>query len=132
MRRRSSFVLFVLVAALVGSVAPPARADVAVLSLDGRGFGHGVGLSQWGAKYAADAGASVEQILATFYPGTELTTAGGAVRVGLLQAADRQATLQFPQGGEVRSPRSGPQAAGFPVSVPPGGSVVVRFDGAYR
>jgi stage II sporulation protein D len=39
----------------------------------GRGSGHGVGLSQWGAKGMAENGWSYRQILLHFYPGTELT-----------------------------------------------------------
>lgn len=38
----------------------------------GRGSGHGVGLSQWGAKGMAENGYSYRQILRHFYPGTEL------------------------------------------------------------
>lgn len=38
----------------------------------GRGAGHGVGLSQWGAKGMAEGGFSYEKILQHFYPGTEL------------------------------------------------------------
>ncbi|CAG0929450.1 hypothetical protein PLCT1_01054 [Planctomycetaceae bacterium] len=41
----------------------------------GRGSGHGVGLSQWGAKGMAENGYSYRQILLHFYPGTELTKA---------------------------------------------------------
>lgn len=41
----------------------------------GRGSGHGVGLSQWGAKGMAENGYSYRQILRHFYPGTELTKA---------------------------------------------------------
>lgn len=39
----------------------------------GRGFGHGVGLSQYGAKNRADAGHSYAQILGFYYPHTTLT-----------------------------------------------------------
>lgn len=39
----------------------------------GKGSGHGVGLSQWGAKGMAENGYSYRQILEHFYPGTELT-----------------------------------------------------------
>lgn len=39
------------------------------LSLEGRGFGHGVGLCQWGAKALADQGKNFGQILAHYYPG---------------------------------------------------------------
>lgn len=39
----------------------------------GKGSGHGVGLSQWGAKGMAEKGYSYRQILLHFYPGTSLT-----------------------------------------------------------
>ncbi len=38
----------------------------------GKGYGHGVGMSQWGAKHLGDSGASFDQILAAYYPGTKL------------------------------------------------------------
>jgi stage II sporulation protein D len=38
----------------------------------GSGFGHGVGMSQWGARAMARQGASYRRILARFYPGTQL------------------------------------------------------------
>lgn len=37
-----------------------------------RGYGHGVGLSQWGAKALAQQGQSYQEILAHYYPGTTL------------------------------------------------------------
>ena len=37
-----------------------------------KGYGHGVGMSQWGAKALAEQGASYAEILAHYYPGTEL------------------------------------------------------------
>ncbi len=40
----------------------------------GRGWGHGVGLCQWGAKGMAEQGATAEEIIAFFYPGTTLTS----------------------------------------------------------
>lgn len=42
-------------------------------TLTGGGFGHGVGMSQNGAKAMGREGASFEQILLQFYPGCELT-----------------------------------------------------------
>ena len=44
----------------------------------GRGFGHGVGMSQWGAQGMALAGASYEEILKHYYTGISLTNIGGA------------------------------------------------------
>ncbi|MBT9259126.1 MAG: stage II sporulation protein D [Clostridiales bacterium] len=43
------------------------------LTLTTRGWGHGVGLSQYGADAMARRGAGYAQILAHYYPGTELT-----------------------------------------------------------
>ena len=37
----------------------------------GKGFGHGVGMSQWGAKGMADSGKTHKAILSLYYPGTE-------------------------------------------------------------
>ena len=37
-----------------------------------RGYGHGVGLSQWGAKALAEQGQSYADILAHYFPGTQL------------------------------------------------------------
>jgi stage II sporulation protein D len=45
---------------------------------DGKGFGHGVGMSQWGAQGMALAGASAEQILTHYYQGIAITSVGGA------------------------------------------------------
>ena len=38
----------------------------------GKGFGHGVGLSQYGALDLANAGVPAELIISTYFPGTEL------------------------------------------------------------
>jgi stage II sporulation protein D len=43
----------------------------------GKGFGHSVGMSQWGAQGMALRGADYEQILKHYYQGIELTTVGG-------------------------------------------------------
>ncbi|MBP5211815.1 MAG: hypothetical protein J6Z30_03050 [Pyramidobacter sp.] len=54
-------------------VVPTGASSVRVagsVTLYGRGWGHGVGLSQWGAKAMADHGWSAEKILNFYYPGT--------------------------------------------------------------
>ncbi len=38
--------------------------------LDGKGYGHGVGLSQYGSQFAAKAGYTYTEILSIYYPGT--------------------------------------------------------------
>lgn len=50
-------------------------AEGGVFVFKGKGSGHGVGLSQWGAKGMADNGAGYREILEHFYPGTELEKA---------------------------------------------------------
>lgn len=45
-----------------------------VISVYGRGWGHGVGMSQWGAKRMADQGLKVVDIVKFYYPGTTLTS----------------------------------------------------------
>lgn len=40
--------------------------------LNGKGHGHGVGLSQYGAQYAAKSGYTYDQILSIYFPGTIL------------------------------------------------------------
>ncbi len=42
---------------------------------DGRGFGHGVGLCQWGAQGKADRGWKAEEILKFYYPDSTLLPA---------------------------------------------------------
>jgi stage II sporulation protein D len=120
------------IATAVLVTAGPARAAVPVVVLDGSGFGHGVGLSQWGAEHMARAGATVEEILGTFYQGASLGEATGPVRVAVHHPAGSTTTLSFPQGGEVRSPLEGEQAPGFPVPVAPNGRVRITFDGSYH
>ncbi|HVF74834.1 MAG TPA: SpoIID/LytB domain-containing protein [Acidimicrobiales bacterium] len=105
--------------------------SVPVVSIDGKGFGHGVGMAQDGAYWMGKGGATTPQILGHFYPGTALGTASGEVRVVVLPpVAANEALLSFPSGGEVRDARGGAQSPGFPVAVPAGGVVRVRFDGA--
>ena len=40
----------------------------------GRGWGHGVGMCQWGARGMAQAGESWQEILAHYYPGAEIAS----------------------------------------------------------
>jgi len=40
--------------------------------LSGNGFGHGVGLCQWGTRVMGQVGASSEQIVAFYFPGTSI------------------------------------------------------------
>jgi SpoIID/LytB domain protein len=59
------------------------------LRLTGHGYGHGRGMSQYGAEGAARAGLSAAQILDFYYPGT--TSAQAAGKMGVLIGADTSA-----------------------------------------
>ncbi len=84
MKRAISAAVFVALAIVP---APGAAAAGPSFAIGGRGWGHGVGMSQWGAKGLADGGATGKQILAHFYAGTALgtPTLPGTIRVGLIQ-----------------------------------------------
>jgi stage II sporulation protein D len=57
-----------------------------VFVVNGGGYGHGVGMSQWGACGQAQAGRSYGQILAHYYRGTQLGTASvSSIRVLLAE-----------------------------------------------
>jgi stage II sporulation protein D len=45
----------------------------ATLVITGKGWGHGVGLCQWGAKGAADSGMDEDAILRRYYPGADIS-----------------------------------------------------------
>lgn len=89
-------VLAALVAGLVGLVVPqPARATSAAevypvpgsgtYELSGLGFGHGIGMSQFGAEGMGRLGKSYRQILKFYYPGTRFAEVDRSrkIRVGL-------------------------------------------------
>jgi stage II sporulation protein D len=59
--------------ALKSTLFVPVAQD-GVVRFEGRGWGHGVGLSQFGAKGMADRGYTYPQILDHYYPGTALAT----------------------------------------------------------
>ncbi|MDD5436819.1 MAG: SpoIID/LytB domain-containing protein [Candidatus Omnitrophica bacterium] len=45
-----------------------------VLTIDGVGWGHGVGMCQWGAYGMSRTGMKADEILEHYYPGTEIST----------------------------------------------------------
>jgi stage II sporulation protein D len=64
----------------LGNVALPSTAfsvdrDGPLFVFNGRGYGHGVGLCQWGARGAAERGLSFQEILARYYPLSEVKKA---------------------------------------------------------
>ncbi|HEV2770247.1 MAG TPA: hypothetical protein VGV40_08710, partial [Solirubrobacteraceae bacterium] len=71
------------------------------LVVRGAGFGHGVGLSQYGAKGFAQQGAGYRSILGHYYSGTAIARLSGrsAVRV-LLQTAPKVTFSGVSRAGE--------------------------------
>ncbi|MCC6224680.1 MAG: SpoIID/LytB domain-containing protein [Thermoleophilia bacterium] len=81
--------LLILAAVLAAAVAVPGPAAGTTFVFTGQGWGHGVGLAQYGALGFAEHGWTHEQILAHYYPGTELARTGKA-RIRVLLASGRQ------------------------------------------
>ena len=95
---RSRLVVLAIIVGLLLSVTAPALAiDI---SFTGAGWGHGVGLSQYGAKAMGADGATYDQILHRYFTGVSLVSVSTAnpdsfvstdptpLRVGLLQDAE--------------------------------------------
>ena len=61
----------------VNSTVPSAGS----VTVQGHGYGHGIGMSQYGAQGAAQQGVTYDRILATYYPGTTLAQKSGSIRV---------------------------------------------------
>jgi len=71
-----------------GIAVSPAAAQTVTFTFYGRGDGHGIGMSQYGAEGAAQAGWSAARILAWFYRGTTISHLGtGNIRVDLADYA---------------------------------------------
>lgn len=90
--RLRSWVVAVLAVSIVGTALPAdaaastGRAGDAVaartdLRIKGHGYGHGRGMSQYGAQGAALKGRSTRQILDFYYPSTRIGKARGQIRV---------------------------------------------------
>jgi stage II sporulation protein D len=102
------------VAALVFTAAPPACAEEIPVTapmtwtVTGHGWGHGHGLSQYGALGAANQGVGWKQILGFYYPGTKLGRTHGTVRV--LLTADNKDVMVDARAGLRLRPLTGRKA----------------------
>ena len=76
-----------------------ARPSATSFALAGRGYGHGIGMSQWGAYGAATRGLTWQQTLGFYYPGTSRASQGTPLVRVLLQAVGTSATELVPQSG---------------------------------
>jgi SpoIID/LytB domain protein len=110
---RAALVALISASVLLAS-APEALAARRVV-ISGGGWGHGVGLSQWGAYGRARRGLGAKRIIKHYYKGVRVarTKVPGKVRVGLLQG---RSSISF----RSRAARSG------------GGEIVFKVKGARR
>src|SRR5215213_163012 len=91
-RHLTPIVAFLAATVWAGAAVPaPAQsaAGEPVFTISGRGWGHGVGMSQWGAYGMARRGSGVRDIVSHYYPGTTLGRAPVA-RVRVLLAEGRK------------------------------------------
>lgn len=150
-------VFAVLLLAVVATTAsaqpapPPAIPGEALFVISGRGYGHGVGMSQYGAYGMAKAGYSYDEILRHYYTGVELGSAP-TKEVRVLLAEGRQAvtiastvpfTIKDAAGELYRLPAGplavrpnlelptpeGPTVAVSPLVVRPGKAAQLSLDG---
>jgi stage II sporulation protein D len=117
--------MLVAVACLLGG-APAVAASHSLpiprggtLVIHGRGYGHGHGMSQYGAQGAAKKGLSTRQILTFYYPHTKAGRIGGSVRVVITENIGGPTTVvaraglrmrDLATGATVKAPVSGPAA----------------------
>jgi SpoIID/LytB domain protein len=127
----------------VPSILFTLRADdgARVATLDGRGYGHGIGMSQWGTYGKAQRGMKAGAILAAYYGGIQPTRVPPAklptrVRVAVEDGLSSRAT---PPAGTKPAPPGGKpdakQAAAAKPGTPPAvgaGDAVVSASGPFR
>lgn len=86
----------------VGEAAPATE-----VRFQGRGYGHGKGLSQYGARDRANAGHTHRQILGFYYPNTRWDEIGGNVRVLITGDTSRDVTVLAQRNLSITALRSG-------------------------
>jgi stage II sporulation protein D len=112
----------------VPSILFTLRADdgARVATLDGRGFGHGIGMSQWGAYGKAQRGMKAAAILAAYYGGIQSAKVPAAklparVRVAVDSGKPQAAKPGAPPGAHAAASTSGKPGSGRPASGKPAG-----------
>ncbi|MFN2544842.1 MAG: SpoIID/LytB domain-containing protein [Actinomycetota bacterium] len=120
MQTRKLAVIVAFAATLAVAPAASGQAEP-TFTFYGSGFGHGIGMSQWGAYGLAQQGWTHERILTHYYTGTTLGKAGhepARIRVGLVDGA--QSVHLAARGGPVTLHADAPN--GSTVATIPSGS----------
>ncbi len=106
---------------------------------DGSGWGHGVGMCQYGARGMAAAGFNYQQILTYYYQGTQVSdwACPPSVRVGLLEGqseiqlvADSGSFVLFTSGGDIPGGTISPGGTWKVKPSPDGRFLIYRPDGS--
>lgn len=113
-----AFALVVTTAAAQTTLPADSVPGEAVFAVSGRGWGHGVGMSQYGAFGQAKEGKTYDEILAYYYLGTQLGRAG-TKEVRVLLAEGRRAITIFSA-----APFRTVDAAGIVTKLPAGALVL--------
>lgn len=99
-----------------GSVDTVVVASSGRIPVSGHGYGHGIGMSQYGAQGAAKAGVTYDAILAAYYPGTTLSSRSGSIRVLISQDTSDAVDVQ-PRSGLVFRKLSSSFRASLPTTI---------------
>lgn len=134
MHKRSHAPLFVLALALLGVVAPAASALPKSFTLKGGGFGHGIGMSQYGAYGQARRGETYKSILKHYYAGTSVSrTDTRSIRVILKRGASsvKFSGATVASGGEKlnRSTTYTARRVGSRIRLQRGSTVIRSYEG---
>lgn len=123
---RKALVLCLIVPAVaLGPAAPGLAADS--FTFYGSGFGHGLGMSQWGAYGLAQEGWTHKRVLTHFYSGTRVAQAGEppkTLRIGLVQAKTKIRLTA--DAGKVDLRTTDPKTGTLVGSIPNGDTWTVR------
>ena len=157
MSRTARTTVLTALVALVGGIVvlpalnAPATASIGVdqsyrvpksgmFTIRGHGFGHGHGMSQYGAYGAARQGRTYRQIVGFYYPGTTLSTMSRRMRVLITADTTSDLVISPARGLEVKDLGSKirytlptiPGATRWRLNVDGGKSVVGYFDGQWH
>ena len=136
MRRRVALVCLAVAAVVAAAGCDPAGWNGptvhpvpagGVFVVDGHGWGHGVGMSQWGAQGAASRGVPAATILSTYYPGTSRGTVGNDVlRIWLQRDDGTDLTVEAAEGLTVTD-----LSTGRATPLPAGSAALARGAGGH-
>lgn len=137
-RRHPAVVGLSIVALMIASLVAPVEARAAevypvpssgILAIDGHGYGHGRGMSQWGAYGAANAGLTWQQIVGFYYPNTSRASWGNpTIRVNVSSDTGTYIGMMPAGGLQVTSGQAHSNPQAIPTTDPATGLAVTRVE----